>query len=121
MFPSCNGLGPSTSILPGESDPSPLSGESSASTPRFRWCDPGLTSNFFAAGDGDAAAAALVVRGLDRPSELDPEPEADLDESDWSSMKPRHLRQPSKSMRACMQPHSVTFCSSHSKRTGWFG
>lgn len=36
-----------------------------------------------------------------------------------SSMKPRHLRQPSKSIRACMQPHSVTFCSSQGNPTGW--
>ena len=34
------------------------------------------------------------------------------------SAKPRHFRQPSKSMRACMQPHSVTFCSSHMMFTG---
>lgn len=30
-----------------------------------------------------------------------------------------HLRQPSKSMRACMQPHSLTLRSSHTKFTGW--
>lgn len=35
------------------------------------------------------------------------------------SAKPRHFRQPSKSIRACMQPHSVTFCSSHTMFTGW--
>lgn len=33
---------------------------------------------------------------------------------------PRQRRQPSKSIRACMQPHSVTFCSSHGNPTGWF-
>ncbi len=30
-----------------------------------------------------------------------------------------HFRQPSKSMRACMQPHSMTFLESQSKLTGW--
>lgn len=35
------------------------------------------------------------------------------------SKNPRHLRQPSKSMRACMQPHSVTFCSSQGNPTGY--
>lgn len=29
-----------------------------------------------------------------------------------------HFRQPSKSMRACMQPHSITFRSSQTKLTG---
>lgn len=37
----------------------------------------------------------------------------------FKSAKPRHFRQPSKSIRACMQPHSVTFCSSHMMFTGW--
>lgn len=32
---------------------------------------------------------------------------------------PLHLRQPSKSIRACIQPHSVTFCSSQTKLTGY--
>lgn len=34
------------------------------------------------------------------------------------SAYPRHFRQPSKSIRACMHPHSVTFCSNHGKPTG---
>lgn len=36
---------------------------------------------------------------------------------DWE--KSFHFRQPSKSMSACMQPHSMTFCSSHGKFTGY--
>lgn len=36
---------------------------------------------------------------------------------DWE--KSFHLRQPSKSMRACMQPHSLTLRSSQTKLTGW--
>jgi hypothetical protein len=40
-------------------------------------------------------------------------------EDDWaSSANPRHFRQPSKSIRACMQPHSVTFCSNQGNPTG---
>lgn len=35
-----------------------------------------------------------------------------------ASEKSFHLRQPSKSMRACMQPHSMTFLSSQTKLTG---
>lgn len=35
------------------------------------------------------------------------------------SWNPRHLRQPSKSIRACMQPHSVTFCDSQGNPTGY--
>lgn len=34
-------------------------------------------------------------------------------------LKSFHLRQPSKSMRACMQPHSITLRVSHSKFTGY--
>ena len=30
-----------------------------------------------------------------------------------------HFRQPSKSMRACMQPHAMTFLESQPKLTGW--
>jgi hypothetical protein len=48
-------------------------------------------------------AAESIMEGVEGPGE---------------SMKPRHLRQPSKSIRACMQPHSVTFCSSQGKPTG---
>jgi hypothetical protein len=36
-----------------------------------------------------------------------------------SASKFFHLRQPSKSMRACMQPHSLTLRSSHTKLTGY--
>jgi hypothetical protein len=35
------------------------------------------------------------------------------------SSYPRHFRHPSKSIRACMQPHSVTFCSSHGNPMGY--
>lgn len=38
---------------------------------------------------------------------------------DWE--KSFHLRQPSKSMRACMQPHSMTLRSSQTKLTGCWG
>ena len=34
-------------------------------------------------------------------------------------LKSFHLRQPSKSMSACMQPHSITLRVSHSKFTGY--
>ena len=34
--------------------------------------------------------------------------------------KSLHLRQPSKSISACMQPHSITLRSSQTKFTGWW-
>ena len=37
----------------------------------------------------------------------------------WDCETSRHLRQPSKSINACMQPHSITFRSSQTKFTGW--
>lgn len=40
-----------------------------------------------------------------------------VDWVDWEMS--RHLRQPSKSMRACMHPHSITLRSSQTKFTGY--
>lgn len=53
-----------------------------------------------------------ICMGLRGPSDTG-------DDACVSSTKPRHFRQPSKSIKACMHPHSVTFCSNHSNRTGY--
>ena len=59
----------------------------------------------------DAVDGSLPIRmGLASPS---------MTAGCLSSTYPRHFRQPSKSINACMQPHSVTFCCNHSNRTGW--
>ena len=58
----------------------------------------------------DAVDGSLPIRmGLASPS---------MTAGCLSSTYPRHFRQPSKSINACMQPHSVTFCCNHSNRTG---
>jgi len=68
--------------------------------------------------DGDGASVCFgesrvpVCMGLAALSKW-----GDMDRGE--SIKPRHLRQPSKSIRACMQPHSVTFCESQGKPTGY--
>lgn len=71
------------------------------------------------AGDGGLATPVLIgltcpsVRGGDGASDEDGagfESGSGAESGAGSSMKPRQRRQPSKSIRACMQPHSVTFC-----------
>lgn len=75
----------------------------------------------FLVNAGDGGLAGPVVMGLIFPSVCGGDG-ARVEVGTWSgagsSMKPRQRRQPSKSIRACMQPHSVTFCWSQGKPTG---